>query len=83
MAKKKRRRYPILNALKGRIREYDTSYRELAEKIGMSYNTLSDKLNGFSAITIPEMEKLAEHLDISPRDMPYFFMPTHCETQQR
>lgn len=81
--KKKRRRYPTLSALKGRIRELDTSYRELAEEIGMSYNTLSDKLNGFSAITIPEMERMAEELNIAPQDIPRFFMPSYCETQQR
>lgn len=79
--KQKRRRYPELKALKGRVREMGTSYRRLASDIGMAQNTLSDKFNGFSAIRVPEMEKIAAFLNIDPVDVPRFFMPTYCETQ--
>ncbi len=81
MAKKKRR-YSQLNALKGRIREKGTSYRKLAEELGMSVNTLSDKINGFQAFTVSEMEQIAIILDITPADVVHFFMPTYCKTQR-
>ncbi|MDA8227173.1 MAG: hypothetical protein M0T74_05610 [Desulfitobacterium hafniense] len=54
----KRRKYSELNSLKGRIREKNTSYRKLSEGIGMAVNTLSDKINGFYAMSIPEAEAI-------------------------
>jgi len=81
MAKKKRR-YAELNALKGRIREMGTSYRKLAEELDMGVNTLSDKINGFQAFTVSEMEQIATILDIAPTDVVRFFMPTYCKTQR-
>ncbi len=79
---KKKRKYPELNALKGRIREKRTSYRKLAEELSVGINTLSDKINGFYAFSGPEMEKLAELLDIEPIEVAKFFLPQYCETQQ-
>ncbi|ABO49718.1 hypothetical protein Dred_1184 [Desulforamulus reducens MI-1] len=82
MAKKKRK-YPELTALKGKIREMGTTYRKIAEEMGIGVNTLSDKINGFYAISGPEMEQIATILDINPKDVAYFFMPSYCKTQQR
>lgn len=81
--KKKQRKYPELTALKGRIREKKTSYRKLAKHLGMSSNTLSDKINGFYPISAPEMEKIADALEIDPQDVAVFFLPQYCKTQQR
>lgn len=78
---KHKRRYPVLNALKGRIREKETSYRELAERLGIAANSLSDKLNGHYPFTIAEAEALADLLDIAPNDVVYFFMPAYSKTQ--
>jgi len=80
---KKRRKYPELNALKGRIRERKTSYRKLAEEVGIAVNTLSDKINGFYAMSCPEMERIAEALEIEPKDVAEFFLPEYCVMQQR
>jgi len=79
MAEKKRK-YPELTALKGRIREKKTSYRKLAADLGIAVNTLSDKINGFYAMSGPEMETIATILEINPKDVTYFFLPTYCET---
>ena len=76
----KKRKYPELTALKGRIREKKTSYRRLAVDLGIAVNTLSDKINGFYPFTGPEIEKIAEILDISPKDIANYFMPTYCKT---
>lgn len=78
MAKKKK--YPELTALKGRIREKKTSYKQLAADLRIGPNTLSAKINGFYAISGPEMEQLATSLDIEPRDITRFFMPTYHKT---
>ncbi|MCO1599786.1 helix-turn-helix domain-containing protein [Desulfosporosinus nitroreducens] len=72
----KRRKYPVLNSLKGRITEQGTSYRKLADGIGIAVNTLSDKINGFYAMSIPEAEAIAEFLEISPREMDKYFFPS-------
>jgi transcriptional regulator with XRE-family HTH domain len=78
----KKRKYPELTALKGRIREKKTSYRKLASDMGIGLNTLSDKINGFYAINGPEMEQMATILEIEPRDIATYFMPTYCKTQR-
>ncbi|EHQ88228.1 helix-turn-helix domain-containing protein [Desulfosporosinus youngiae] len=72
----KYRKYPELNSLKGRIRERNTSYRKLSGEIGMAVNTLSDKLNGFYALSIPEAEAIAIVLDIPPGQMDKYFFPS-------
>lgn len=72
----KRRKYPELNALKGRIREQNTSYRKLSEGIGIATNTLSDKINGFYAMSIPEAEAIGAFLDIPASEMYKYFFPS-------
>ena len=72
----KRRIYPVLNSLKGRIREQNTSYRKLSKEIGMATNTLSDKINGFYPMSIPEAEAIALTLEILPSEMDKYFFPS-------
>ena len=79
---KKKRKYAELNGLKGRIREKGTSYRRLAEELGIGVNTLSDKINGFYPFNVSEAEALAALLDIAPGDVVCFFMPLYCKTQR-
>ena len=74
--RKKSRKYPELNALKGRIREQNSSYRKLSEEIGIAVNTLSDKINGYYAVSIPEAEAIAVALDIPPSEMGKYFFPS-------
>ena len=83
MAKKKRKKYPELNALKGLIREKGASYRRIADEIGMGTNTLSNKINGFYPMTAAEMEQIATILDINPGDVARFFMPSYCDSHQK
>lgn len=77
---KKSKKYPELTALKGKVREKKTSYRQLALDLGIGISTLSDKINGFYPVTVPEMVQLATILDIEPKDIASFFMPTYCKT---
>lgn len=77
---KKKRKFPELTALKGRIREVGMSYKKIAEEMGIGVNTLSDKINGYYAFSCPEMKEIASILDIDPRDLAYFFTPSRCKT---
>jgi len=79
---KKARRYPELTALKGKIRERGTSYRKIADHIVMGVNTLSDKINGYYAFDGPEIEVIAEFLELDPVEIPQIFFPTYCKTHQ-
>lgn len=71
----KKPRYPVLVELKGKIREKGMTYRSLAPKIGMSYNTLSDKLNGHYAFDIEEINRIVVELDIKPNEIVRYFFP--------
>ena len=73
-----KREYVELCALKGRIREMKKSYRKLAPELGMAPATLCNKLNGLAAFDCPEMVKLAEALEIDPKEVADFFMPGYC-----
>ena len=73
---KKRKKYPELNSLKGRITEQRTSYRKLSAGIGMATNTLSDKINGFYSMSIPEAEAIAVFLEIPPNELDKYFFPS-------
>lgn len=72
---KHKRTYPELSALKGRIREKKSSYRDLSRKIGCSVNTLFLMLNGYYAPDGEYVEKIAIELDIDPNDIVKYFFP--------
>ena len=69
------RKYPELNALKGRIREKKETYRTLAAKMGISTNALNDKVNGYSIFDTDEVSFIVEALDIPDNDLKRLFFP--------
>jgi hypothetical protein len=71
----KKRKYHELKALKGKIRESDSSYRELARRVGMSPTTLSDKINGYSVFDTEEVNLIVHELRIEPQEIIKFFFP--------
>jgi len=71
----KKRKYPELRALKGKIREENKTYRGLAHEIGMGVNTLNDKLNGYSVLNTDEVNKIVEKLNIENKDIVKYFFP--------
>lgn len=75
----KKSRYPVLVELKGRIREKGMTYRSLAPKIGMSYNTLCDKLNGHLAFDTDEINRIVAELNIKPNEIVRYFFPNIME----
>ena len=78
----KEKKYPELNALKGRLREYKISYRKLAKIIGIAINTLSDKINGFYPFNSNEIEIILETLDIKPEEIAKYFFPKYLKIRQ-
>ncbi|MBG9616182.1 MULTISPECIES: helix-turn-helix domain-containing protein [Bacillus] len=73
----KTRRYPELNYLKGKIRECNSSYRELAKVIGISPTTLNDKINGYSVFDTEEVNKIVKELNIEPNEVVRIFFSTY------
>lgn len=68
-------KYPELLALKGRMREKNTTYRGLSKRIGISLNTLNSRLNGHSVFNIDEVNDIAMELEIEPSEIVRYFFP--------
>ena len=71
----KERKHPVLNSLKGRVREEGETYRSLSKKTGMSVDSLNNKLNGYSAIDSDDVELISAALNIGPDDILTYFFP--------
>lgn len=59
--------------LKGRIREKNLSQHSLAQKIGITDNALSFKLNGKSYFTAKEINDICSILGIDQDDISVYF----------
>lgn len=70
----KKRKYPVLLAIKGKIREEGTTYKKVAKEMGIETTTLNNKINGYTEFTTSEIHRLVDILNI-PEDMiiKYFF----------
>ena len=69
------RKYPILNELKGKMREEGKTYRSLSNETGLSVDTINNKLNGYSAIDSDDVELFVNALNIFPSDILKYFFP--------
>jgi len=72
---KKKRRYPVLLALKGLITEKESSYGKLAGVMGTYANVISDKINGYYNFNASEMDTICDELDIVNDDIAKYFFP--------
>lgn len=83
MRKTRKKKYDY-SKLRGRIVEKFGTVRAFAEAYGISYTSMSAKLNGRIAISMADIEKMSEpeFLDIHPSEYhEYFFKYQVCETQ--
>lgn len=71
----KRRLYPILNELKGKIRLENKTYKSISQEIGISIDALNNKINGYSSFNIDEVESLIRVLNINPEEIIRYFFP--------
>lgn len=70
-----KRKYEVLNSLKGKIREENENYRSLSKKTGISVNALNNKLNGYSVFDMREVSIIVEMLNINPNEIIKYFFP--------
>lgn len=70
---KKDKKYPTLNKIKGRITERGESYRSVSQKTGISLNSLSNKINGYSLFDLNEAANICAVLDIPQNEIANFF----------
>jgi transcriptional regulator with XRE-family HTH domain len=64
------------NKLKGRLVEYGYGRKDLAELLGVSQSTISQKLNSVRDFSTSEMLCIMEWLDIPKEEIvDYFFTP--------
>lgn len=62
------------NKLKGRMREMQITQAALAEKLGISPCTVSQKINNVRSLDLEEAEKICGVLAIQPQEFgDYFF----------
>lgn len=59
--------------LRSRIIERGYTQKSIAEKIGITYQSFSDKINNKSSFKVSEIIKLCELLEIGDKDR-YFFV---------
>ncbi|MGL4483550.1 MAG: helix-turn-helix domain-containing protein [Anaerovoracaceae bacterium] len=70
-----------VNKLKGKMAEAGINQNELADKMGLSRNSVSRKLTGSSEFTLSEAEKICIILDINePKGI--FFEKAFPNTQR-
>ena len=66
------------NKLRAKIYENGMTQREVAKKIGISFQSLSYKMNNKIEFRASEMEKLCKVLDIKDKDS-YFFCSSNSQ----
>ena len=65
--------------LLGRMKECGYTQERLAQAIGISVSTMSQKLNNKANFYHPEMQKICEVLDITGADVYYIFFTLEVE----
>lgn len=68
-----KQKYPELRKIKGRITEKGETYRSVSEKTGISLNSLSNKINGYSLFDLNEAAKICAVLEIPQTEIAIFF----------
>ena len=63
-----------LPKLKGKLRECDKTYNEVAENIGISVTAFTQKINGSSKFYIDELEKLGNFLGMADEEKNDIFL---------
>lgn len=78
----KAKRFPELKELKQLMKRKNLSYRRFSETIGISADSLNNKLNDYYSFRSDEVEKIVRILKISDENINIYFFPKCCETQQ-
>lgn len=73
--KEAKRKYPVLSALKGRIREKGSSYEKIGEKTGHHKSVVSNYLNGYAIMNGHDMNIICDELNITNDEIAKYFFP--------
>lgn len=65
--------------LLGRMKEYGYTQEKLAQAVGVSVGTMSQKLNNKANFYHPEMQKICELLNITGEDVYFIFFTLEVE----
>lgn len=57
-----------LDKLKGKLKEKRLSYQKVAEILGVSTTTVSNKMNGETRFYLEEIRTLSEYLELSDEE---------------
>lgn len=71
-----KRRYLVLNDLKGKMRSEGQTTITMAEHLNIAPNTFSLKINGISEFTCSEIGAICGILDINPNSIVQYFFPS-------
>jgi len=77
MNRSKVNKYARLAELKSLLRKRKIPYKKMAKIIGISTNSFFNKINGYNAFDVLEMDKVAEYLEIRPVDITKYFFPKY------
>jgi len=78
----KKKKFQEMTELKLLIKKRNYSYRKLAECMNISLDAVNNKLNGYTALTLSDAEKIIHILGINSKDVNKYFFCKCCETQQ-
>lgn len=66
---RKKHKYGEMKNLKKFFRRKNISYRELADILGIGLDTVNNKLNGYTPMTVSEMNTIIYELDMKTREV--------------
>lgn len=66
---RKKHKYGEMKNLKKFFKRKNISYRELADILGIGLDTVNNKLNGYTPMTVPEMNTIIYELDMKTSEV--------------
>ncbi len=71
---RKRHKYGEMKNLKKFLKRKNVSYRDLADILGISLDAVNNKLNGYTPMTVSEMNAVVDELDMKMSEVFECFM---------
>ncbi len=71
---RKQHKYGEMKNLKKFLKRKNISYRELADILGISLDAVNNKLNGYTAMTVSEMNTVVDEFDMKMSEVFECFM---------
>lgn len=72
-----------IDKVRGRMAELRLSQKDVADALGITVSTASQKLNRVRPMDLDEAEKLSQLLKLEDSQFGEYFLPNSCAVQQR